>query len=660
MKLYDHIALWNHASLKVLDIRHGLLETGMEMQSYRLPVSAFLYVQRGNASVRMDDVLHTMSRNHVLHGGRGARLNILAEEAFEYYLVLYKAVLMLPASKKLMLQLERDNPFLYQYSFVPLYPLPLRRKLEEMMANWMGQDPLNSFHARSLLYQFVHELLSQINTQGIHPVHPDLLAQVVRYIQDHYMEPITLDILAEEFDCSVSYLSKLFKQRMNESPIRFLTRIRMERTVNDLLQTDLSLQEIAERVGYPDAHTLSRSFKKIYGLPPMQFKTRVQAGSPVPEMPVSNTKSALVAVESRCYSFNGYENDYHLDKRGGYPLHKVTKSTSMATAALLLCFMLFISACSSTSNTVNNNTAANRAQSTATSQETTKENSSTGNAVATTKTYTDAKGTVTIPTDPKRIVDLTGSAIGNLLTLGVKPVAATQDSLANPYHEGKLDGIINIGEEPNIEAILALEPDLIIAFDYIEEAQYEQLAQVAPVIRLKYGAGTPSELLMEFGKITGKEDLAQEWAEKWKAKIAEVKPKITEVVGDKTVSILQPFAKGIYAWGNKGGRGGEILYDDLGLKAPEVIQKALIDGPEFGTDLSLELLPQYAGDYIFTSNWGWDDGNANVVYDSKLWKSLPAVKNSQVYFISEKGSYYNDPISLEAQLDLIVTSFLGK
>ncbi|MFF2907551.1 ABC transporter substrate-binding protein [Paenibacillus sp. NPDC057934] len=159
-----------------------------------------------------------------------------------------------------------------------------------------------------------------------------------------------------------------------------------------------------------------------------------------------------------------------------------------------------------------------------------------------------------------------------------------------------------MGEEPNIEAILALEPNLIITFDYIEEAQYEQLAQVAPVIRLKYGVGTPSELLMEFGKITGKEDLAQEWAEKWKTKIAEVKPKITEVVGDKTASILQPFAKGIYAWGNKGGRGGEILYDDLGLKAPEVIQKALIDGPGFGTDLSLELLPQYAGDYIFTSN----------------------------------------------------------
>ncbi|WP_139992344.1 ABC transporter substrate-binding protein [Paenibacillus paridis] len=112
--------------------------------------------------------------------------------------------------------------------------------------------------------------------------------------------------------------------------------------------------------------------------------------------------------------------------------------------------------------------------------------------------------------------------------------------------------------------------------------------------------------------------------------------------------------------GNKGGRGGEIIHGDLGLKAPPIIQEKLIDGEEFGAALTLELLPEYAGDYIFTSNWGWDDGNPDVVYGSKLWESLPAVKNNQVYFIDAKGSYFNDPISLEAQLEFIVESFLGK
>ncbi len=268
-------------------------------------------------------------------------------------------------------------------------------------------------------------------------------------------------------------------------------------------------------------------------------------------------------------------------------------------------------------------------------------------------------GEVTVPAEPKRIVDLTGSSIGDLLALGVKPVAAIRDSLQNPYHEGLLDGVADLGSAPTAEVVLAQNPDLIIAFDYIEPSDYEQLRKIAPVVRLKYGALPPQELLAEFGKITGKETQAQEWVEKWNAKIAEVKPKIQAVVGDRTVSILQPYAKGIYAWGNKGGRGGEILYDDLGLKAPDIIRETLIEGDGFGGDLSLEKLPDYAGDYIFTSNWGWDDGDANVVYNSAVWKSLDAVKNDRVFWIDPKGSFYNDPISLEAQLELIEKSFLG-
>ncbi|MNH98386.1 Iron(3+)-hydroxamate-binding protein FhuD precursor [compost metagenome] len=661
MNLNDHIKLWNHASIKVLDIRSNRLEPGTEFRRYPLPASAFVYAYQGHACVQMDDNRLTLRRNRIMHGGRGAVLHIKAEESFEYFLVLYKAVLLLPPSSKLLLQLEQDDPFKCQYSFDPLYPLPLLSRLEQMYEDWMTFDPLHSLHARTLFLQFIHELLWQMQRQGIAPVQPDLLAQVLRYMQEHYMEPVALESLAELFDCSISYLSKLFKSRINESPIKVLTQIRMEAAANYLRHSNFSLQELAERVGYTDAHTFSRNFKKHYGLPPAQFKLQFGGEGPVRESPVYHPKSALVADNSQCYSIKSNENYYHLRKRGGLPVRSGTKPASIATAVLMLCFTLLISACSNTPNPANRVADGNNTQAVSTINPeagAAKESSNTGNAHAATQAYVDSKGEVTIPMNPKRIIDLTGSAIGNLLVLDVKPIAAADDSLKNPFHEGRLDNIINIGTEPNAEAILELDPDLIIAFDYIEESQYEQLAQIAPVVRLKYGAGNPQDLLLEFGKITGKEEAAQRWIEEWNAKIAEVKPQITKVVGDKTVSILQPYAKGIYAWGDKGGRGGEILYGDLGLKAPDIIQKTLIDGEGFGGNLSLELLPEYAGDYIFTSNWGWDDGDANVVYGSSIWKSLPAVKNNQVYFIDEKGSYYNDPISLEAQLKFIIESFL--
>ncbi|SFF31441.1 iron complex transport system substrate-binding protein [Paenibacillus algorifonticola] len=659
MKLDDHIALWNHASVKVMDFRYAMLEAGEMLSPYRLPANAFLYVIDGSAQVQLDHSQHHMKRFHVLHGGRSAHLSITAEEPFTYYLILYKAVLMLSPSQKLAQPNDLSRPFHYEYSFVPLYPLPLLETLGKMYTAWMKPDPLNLFHARTLFYQFVHELLWQMQRQGIEPVRPDLLAQMLRYMQECYRDPITLETMSELFDCSVSYLTKLFKKQMNESPIRLLTQIRVKRAADLLEQTETSLQETAELVGYPDAHTLGRSFKKYYGLPPSEFRAKYRQNSLIPKSPVFRTKFAIAPPYTQCYSVNDYESHYHSTRSGGFSVSKINKPYSMA-ATLLLCMTLLLSACSGATNAGASQSGTNSSPAVQSSSQTPAEASPASSSTASTKTYTDSKGTVTIPANPERIVDLTGSAIGNLLKLDLKPVAALQAALVNPYHEGKLDGIVDLGDGTNLEAILNLDPDLIIVFDFLEESEYEKLAQIAPVVRLKYGAATPSDLLTEFGKITGREQIAQAWIEEWNAKIAEVKPKIAEVVGDKTVSILQPYAKGIYAWGNKGGRGGEILYGDLGLKAPAIIQEALIDGAEFGSSLSLEQLPEYAGDYIFTSNWGWDDGDPDVVYGSSLWKGLPAVKQNQVYFINAQGSYFNDPISLEAQLQFIVESFLGK
>lgn len=406
-----------------------------------------------------------------------------AEEAFEYFLVLYKAVLMLPPSSRVM-QLDRENPTRLQYTFGPSYPVALLTRLEQMHSGWLTADPLQHIYVRSLFLQFVHELLWQMKEQGIQPVRPDLLAQVLRYMQEHYSEQLTLDVLAERFDCSVSFLSKLFKSRLQAGPIRMLTRIRMDKAAQDLLHTELSLQEIAERTGYPDAHTLSRNFKKHYGSSPSQFKVKFRTEGGIRELPAAYPRTALVGHSPGCYSNPRDENHYHSYLKGGLPVFKRTRAASVATAALFLCITLLLSACSGAQAPANGNAAASPAAQPAKAavSETAADQSA-----ATTKIYRDSKGEVTIPANPQRIIDLTGSAIGNLLVLGVKPVAAADDSLKNPFHEGRLDHIVNIGKEPNAEAILKLDPDLILMFDYMEDAQYEQLTKIAPVVRLKYG-----------------------------------------------------------------------------------------------------------------------------------------------------------------------------
>lgn len=651
--------LWNHASIKMMDVRYMLLEQGEVLREYRLPASTFLCVVRGRARIWLDDSMYSVNQVHVLHGGKGARLDIAVEERFEYYLIMYKAALTLPASQEWVRLIASNKPFQLQYGFVPLYPLSLLDKVGNMFEMWMKSEPLDKFHARTLFYQFVHELLWQMQRQGIEPMRPDLVAQALRFMNDRYMEPVTLDVMAELLDCSTRYLTKLFKSRMNESPIRLLTQIRMDKAVQLLMGSEATLQEIAQLVGYPDAHTLSRSFKKHYGVPPALFRTKQRGVNPVLKLPRIRSRSAIVPRLPLGYTDNVYENHYQLNEKGDLGMYKVNKPASKAAATLLLCITLLLSACSGGTST--GNIGAGTEGTAVSGQNSVQTASAQPSPAATTRNYTDSQGTVVIPANPQRIVDLTGSFTGNLLALGVKPVAVQKDALKNPFLKGMVDGVEAIDDSFSPEKVLSMQPDLIIVVAApTMESTYKELEKIAPVVRIEYGKYSYKDLLLEYGKLTGKQQAAEDWVKEWDKKINEYKPQIAEVVGDKTVSILQPYAKGIYAFGDFYARGGEILYKEFGLKAPKIIEDKVLSKGEGYADLSLEQLPDYAGDYIFTSNWGWDNGNPDIVYGSSLWKNLPAVKENRAFFINAEGSYYNDAVSLEAQLAFIVKSFLGK
>lgn len=76
--------------------------------------------------------------------------------------------------------------------------------------------------------------------------------------------------------------------------------------------------------------------------------------------------------------------------------------------------------------------------------------------------------------------------------------------------------------------------------------------------------------------------------------------------------------------------------------------------------ISLEVLPEYLGDYIFVYNG--DAEITNQAMESDIWKSVPAVKNGKVFLYGD--NYHDefvmeDPYSLEQQLDTVVNLLLG-
>ncbi|HFU3985549.1 TPA: iron-hydroxamate ABC transporter substrate-binding protein [Streptococcus suis] len=259
-----------------------------------------------------------------------------------------------------------------------------------------------------------------------------------------------------------------------------------------------------------------------------------------------------------------------------------------------------------------------------------------------------------IPAQPKKVVSLNFANTGYLLQLGFDVVGATTYDINNPAFKNKLTNAQLVTSE-DLEAITALEPDLIVTSSTDEKL--EQLAAIAPTIALEYGKHSYLETLTVFGNIFSKEDQAQEWQTNWKEKITTASEKIKAVTGqDASFTIMGYLGKDLYLFGNNWGRGGEIIYQELGFTAPQKVKDEVF-GPGF-LAVSQEVLADYAGDYIILAVE--DQSLATSLENSDSWKNLPAVQDNHILKVDTKAFYFNDPISLEYQLDLLTKMITTK
>ena len=99
-----------------------------------------------------------------------------------------------------------------------------------------------------------------------------LVKKAEEYISEHYMEPITLNEIAENLGVSKGYVSTLFTQNKECGFVDYLNYVRVERACSYLEQNYFKVYEIAYKVGFRDEKYFSKVFKKIKGMSPKEYR----------------------------------------------------------------------------------------------------------------------------------------------------------------------------------------------------------------------------------------------------------------------------------------------------------------------------------------------------------------------------------------------------
>lgn len=258
------VSLHGHAFLELSYILHGSVEHTLDRQTSVLTEGDYILVDYGSRhsylSVgdvgfdNIDCIFLPELLDPVLKNTRSLRT------VLEHYLLHFN------------LQVLPQNParMVFHDDTGRIKELLLRIR-EESVQKQAGSIELMRCYLIEIL------LLTMRKIEGAQTAYgKDICSFMTAYIAEHYMEEPSLKALAAKLNYSVPYVSKRFQAEMGESFIHYLQSYRVKQAARLLAQTEHSLSEITEMVGYQDVKFFSALFKRCTGSSPTAYRKQAK------------------------------------------------------------------------------------------------------------------------------------------------------------------------------------------------------------------------------------------------------------------------------------------------------------------------------------------------------------------------------------------------
>lgn len=167
---------------------------------------------------------------------------------------------------------EMNMPHLFRTAGTPLEFLCglIRNGVKEAEAAQFGWNSLVCANTANILIQLVRiGLVNPVNPLVAEK--PELLDQVLAYVEAHLSEKITLADISRQFYVSESTITQTFRKKIGISFYRCVTQRRLI-AAKKLIEANVSLEQTAEQVGFSDYSSFFRAFKQEYGIGPRQYR----------------------------------------------------------------------------------------------------------------------------------------------------------------------------------------------------------------------------------------------------------------------------------------------------------------------------------------------------------------------------------------------------
>ena len=252
----------------------------------------------------------------------------------------------------------------------------------------------------------------------------------------------------------------------------------------------------------------------------------------------------------------------------------------------------------------------------------------------------DDRGTAIPTASPRRVVSLYGSYAEAWAQAGGTLVGATEDAVSERGMDLGEAQIIGTTKAPNLELILALDPDLVLlSLDIAAQVSAAEVLEAAGVPCAAFRVDTWQDyarMMDVFTALTGRRDLYEAIVPPMEAAIAQTIAS-AQAQNAPTVLLLRAYSTGVKAKADDNLAGA--MFEDLGCVNIAARQPSLLE------ELTLEAIVVEDPDCIFISVMGGDEEAALAVVEETLgqnpaWQGLTAVQEGRVYVLPRDLFHY--------------------
>ncbi len=249
-----------HSALEIDYVEEGEVE-------YKTPDSSII-LRRGEAVFINSDVLHTVSAR-----GRGGRIYA---HLFDKYLVggmfgsVYEKRYIEPVLKNL-------GPGMYRILPDDIKRIRVIENMFRLAEVYEKREEGYEFAVRSLLselwYFLYKDAASSLSLREVEsPADSTRILIMMKYIQEHFSEKLSIEMIAGSANISVRECGRCFQNKIGMSPGNYLNDYRIRSAAELLLGTEDSITEIAEKCGFSSGSYFGKSFLKMIGCTPKEYR----------------------------------------------------------------------------------------------------------------------------------------------------------------------------------------------------------------------------------------------------------------------------------------------------------------------------------------------------------------------------------------------------